>query len=87
MNIGLTLRKIRKIKDLPIKYIAYVSGTSVSNIGLAETAKLPRQESLMRHCNALKIPIAAVLLHTVNEDEIPPEHIDSFRKLKEDILK
>jgi len=87
MHIGKALRRIRELKGLPMKYIAYKTGVGCEAIGFMErNSKVPRAQSIAKIAKALEVSVTAVVLHGLDEKEIPAEHLENFRNLKRDIL-
>lgn len=87
MNVGLALRAIRKKKGLMEKEVYLSAGVSQGNLYSIENSPQPRFPTLERICQVMGVPVSAALLYTVKESEIPAEHLEFFRKLKQDIIK
>ncbi len=79
MNLGKTIRNIRKKKGLSQKELANLSDTYPSHISAIELGLKPRFSTLENIANALNVPLPIVFFLSMTEDDIPDNKREGFR--------
>ena len=90
MNIGETIRKIRKEKKLSQQDLAYLCSISSNAICQIERDHaFPKQETIKMICKVLEIPVAYLLLSCIEEKDVPADRqfvFSALKKLMADLL-
>lgn len=82
MNIGETIKTIRKEKKISRGRLAAMTGLSVNALYNIETNRsMPTRDTIRRICKALSIPTYYLMVRCVTEDDIPEEKREVFRAL------
>jgi transcriptional regulator with XRE-family HTH domain len=88
MDLGSTIRKLRKEKGMKLKDVARKAG--LSNNGLCSIEKnycFPTQKNFYAICDAIGVPHYIVLAECVTIDDVPPEKREAFNLLWPPIMK
>lgn len=74
MNLGQTIRGIRHRKNMKQCELAKLAGISITALVEIEKGKVfPTQETINRICKALGISKGCLLVHSLDESELPPQ--------------
>ena len=88
MNLGQTIKMIRKEKGISQKELAQKSGLSGNALCSIENDKsFPCKDTINSICKALNISAGFLLFASLTEDDIPKEKLPIFRALHEPIMK
>ena len=82
MNIGQAVKDIRKSRGIKAKDLAGMSGitpTALSNI--EKGISFPTKQTIVNLCQSMGISVAALMVHSVTEDDVPEEKREAFRVL------
>ena len=82
MNIGQTIRVLRKEKKIRQQELAEKAGISDTALYNIETGRsMPTKQTIQKISAALGHSVAYVLISCVTEDDVPPEKREVFRAL------
>ncbi len=82
MNLGKTIRTIRKTGKLDQYKFAEKVGISQTTLSLIETNKTnPHMSTLQRISDYVKIPIPLLYIWSVEEDDVPNENIERYDEI------
>ncbi len=84
MNIGQSIREIRKSKGLNQKQLSEQCGISfnaLSQIELGNT--FPQRATLDKICIILDVPVSYILFNSLDEKDVQEKKIPVFKALKE----
>ena len=82
MNLGETIRMLRKERKIKLKELASLAG--ISNNALAAIEKdrsMPTKATFQKICEGLGVSVAYVLARTITEEDLPPQKREVFRIL------
>lgn len=72
MEIGQAIKKLRKEKGFGQKDLADKCDISVNSLSQIEIGNtFPKQDNLKKVCDALGVPVAYLLLSTLDDEEFP----------------
>ena len=87
MEIGTTIRTIRKERGLSQKALAEKSGISANALCSIEKEKsFPSKETIKAISHSLQVPVGYLLFASITEDDIPQDKLPVFNALREPIL-
>lgn len=79
MNLGETIRRLRKEHGLSLKEVAAKAGISNNALSAIEKDKsFPKIETFDAICEAIGCPRYLVLAECVTIDDVPPEKREAF---------
>ena len=82
MELGSTIRRLRKERKLTAKEVAGLSGISANALCATERNKsFPTKKTFFAICEAIGVPYYLVLIECVTIDDIPPENREAFNIL------
>lgn len=88
MNIGETIKKIRKEKKISQKDLAFLCHISQNTLCQIEIGNsFPKKETIANICKYLDISVAELLLETITEDDLAVDKREIFFVLKDLIKK
>ncbi len=88
MDLGTTLRKIRKYKDITQGNLSNLSGVSQSYLSLIEKGdKKPEFKTLEVICKALDINLGDVMILSLEKNDLEKNQLKRVDKLKECIMR
>lgn len=80
MNLGETIRRLRKERGFSLKDVAAKAGISNNALSAIEKDKsMPTIKTFYAICNAIGLPRYLVLAECVTIDDVPPEKREAFR--------
>ena len=82
MNIGQAVKDLRRSKKIKAKYLAErcgISKTALSNI--ESNRSFPTMPTILGLCDALGVSVAALMVHSLTEEDVPVEKREAFRVL------
>jgi XRE family transcriptional regulator, regulator of sulfur utilization len=85
MNIGATIRKIRKSERLNLTQgeLAKIVDIPQTTLSLIEGKnKLPREKTLLRLADVLGVPLPIIYCMSINESDIPENKREYFLEIK-----
>ena len=88
MNLGQTIKMVRKEKGMSQKELAQKSGLTCNALCTIEKDKsFPHKNTIISICKVLNISVGYLLLASLTEDDIPEEKLPIFRALHEPLMK
>ncbi len=82
MNIGLTIKKLRKEKGLNQHDFGTLTELSQTSLSLIESGNTtPNKSTLKRICEVLEIPEEMLYFMSIDESDIPEDKKDKFKML------
>lgn len=79
MELGSTIKRLRKERKLTAKEVARRSGISANALcAIERNMSLPTQKTFFAICEAIGVPYYLVLIECVTIDDIPPEKREAF---------
>ena len=82
MNLGESIKTIRKAQGITRKDLAAVAGISMTALYNIETGRsLPSMSTLQRLAQAFGVPMAYLLVFSVTEDDVAEDKRTIFRQL------
>lgn len=82
MNLGESIKTIRKAKRMKQKNLAEAAGISANALGNIEADKsIPSMATLKRLRQALDVPMSYILVFSVTEDDVVEDKRTIFRQL------
>ena len=86
MNIGQAIKELRKEKKIKAKDLAAASTLSPTGLHNIESDKtFPTKPTIEALANALGVPVAVILIHSLTEEDIPEEKREAFKYIVEPI--
>ena len=87
MNIGLIIKKVRKLKGYKQYVLAYKAGITQSHLsGIESGRKTPSLKVIELIANALDIPTPFLIFYSITEIDVP-EHKKSMYKILQPHIK
>lgn len=87
MNIGQSIREIRKSKGLNQKQLSAQCGMSFNALCQIETGRtLPQRETLNKICVVLNVPVSYIYFNSLDEKDVQESKIPVFKALKKAIM-
>lgn len=87
MNIGQSIREIRKSKGLNQKQLADQCGISFNALSQIELGNThPQKDTLVKICIVLDVPISYIYFNSLDEKDVKEEKIPVFKALKKAIM-
>jgi len=88
MNLGNTIRSLRKKKNIKQTDFAELIGISQTSLSLIESGvNQPSQETLKKICEELKVPQPFIYFLALEESDIPDERKDLYKDLEQGLKK
>jgi transcriptional regulator with XRE-family HTH domain len=82
MNIGLTIKRLRKERGLNQEEFGVITGLSQTSLSLIENGNTtPNRSTLKRICEGLNIPEEMLYFMSIDESGIPEEKKEKFKLL------
>jgi len=79
MDLGSTIKRLRKEKRLKRKNVAEKAGISITALyNIENNLSLPTKENFYAICDAIGMPPYLVLAECVTIDDVPPEKREVF---------
>jgi transcriptional regulator with XRE-family HTH domain len=86
MEIGVTIKTIRKQANMTQEELSAVTGLSQTSVSQIESGhKRPSKTSLKKICDALDVPEAVVYILALEDSDVPASRKKMFNKLYPDI--
>jgi transcriptional regulator with XRE-family HTH domain len=87
MNIGQSIREIRKSKGLNQKQLSERCGMSFNALCQIETGRtLPQRTTLNKICVILNVPVSYIYFNSLDEKDVQENKIPVFKALKKAIM-
>ncbi len=82
MNLGQSIKSIRKKKNLGQKEIAEKCGISINSLSQIETnSTFPHKQTIEKLAEVLEVPLSYILFLSITEEDIPEEKKVVFNSL------
>lgn len=82
MELGSTIRRLRKERKMTAKSVAQKAGISFNALSAIEKNRsFPTKATLYKICQAIEMPLYLVLIECVTIDDIPPERREVFQAI------
>ena len=83
MELGTSIKTIRKSKGIPQKVLAEKCEISVNALGLIENnTSMPKKTTLDKICESLGVPVSHVLFLALNDDDVDEAKRPAFNALR-----
>lgn len=87
MNLGETIKSLRIKKGIKQNLLAEKCGLSANALcSIEKNNAFPSKETIKAICDALDIPVAALLLASLTEEDIPEDKLPVFKVLQKPLL-
>jgi transcriptional regulator with XRE-family HTH domain len=81
MDIGKSIRELRKLKKLSQEDLAQKAGITQAALSHIERGKRPGESTMEKISTALSVPVALIYLMSVEEADVPAGNADVYKKL------
>jgi transcriptional regulator with XRE-family HTH domain len=81
MNLGKTIRDIRKRQDFTQDELADAAGISRTSLSQIENGVRPGEDTFKRICAALNVPESLVYIHSFEKEDVPDSKRDLYDQL------
>lgn len=88
MDLGSTIKRLRKEKRLKRKNVAEKAGISITALyNIENNLSLPTKENFYAICDAIGMPPYLVLAECVTIDDVPPKKREVFNVIWPPVMK
>ena len=88
MEIGTAIKTLRKEKGMGQKQLAKLCDISINALSQIEiNASFPQKNTIRKICDAFKIPMAYLLLLSMNDEDVAEDKKNTFNVLNDALKK